>query len=101
MTISNDIEFHSVIYIVFYLIIVLISTLLLSAMNLDGMTSFSASIATLGTVGPGFGDSIGSFGNYSTISTAGKYLLSANMLLGRLEIMNIIALFMMLSSKNR
>ncbi len=100
-TISSEIEFHSVIYIVFYLIILLISTLVLSAMNLDGMTSFSASVATLGTVGPGFGDSIESLGNFSTIPTAGKYLLSANMLLGRLEIMNIVALFMILSPKNR
>ncbi len=98
-TISEKMEYQSVVYIVFYMIILLLSSIILSTINIDGVTSFTASVATLGTVGPGFGDSIGSLGNYSAIPTAGKYILSVNMLLGRLEIMNILALFMILSSK--
>lgn len=99
-TITNEIEFQSVVYIVFYLFILLISTLILSTMNIDGITSFSASVATLGNVGPGFGE-VGSMNNFNAIPTAGKYLLSVNMILGRLEIMNVIALFILLSSKKR
>jgi trk system potassium uptake protein TrkH len=38
-------------------------------------------------------------GNYAAMPDAAKYLLSANMLLGRLEIMNIFALFMMAGRK--
>lgn len=83
------------VFIVVYILILLISTLLLSAMDIDGLTSFSASFATLGTVGPGFGE-VGSMDNYNALPTAAKYILSANMLFGRLEIMNIFALFLMI-----
>jgi trk system potassium uptake protein TrkH len=37
--------------------------------------------------------------NYGHLPDAAKYLLSANMLLGRLEIMNVFALFIMLCGK--
>jgi trk system potassium uptake protein TrkH len=67
-------------------------------MGIDEMTAFSASIATLGNVGPGFGE-VSSFSNYRMLPDAAKYVLSANMLLGRLEIMNVIALIMMLVGK--
>jgi trk system potassium uptake protein TrkH len=62
-------------------------------LNVDLYTAFSASIATIGNVGPGFGD-VSSMSNFSSIPAFGKFVLSINMLLGRLEIFNIIALFM-------
>ena len=95
VTITNDMEVKTLVFIVVYILLLLISTLLLSAMNIDEMTSFSASFATLGTVGPGFG-SVGSMDNYNALPTTAKYILSANMLFGRLEIMNIFALFLMI-----
>lgn len=101
MHINEDLESQTLVYIVLYVVILLFSTLLLSLLNLDDITSFSASFATLGTVGPGFGDTIGSMGNYGSLPNTAKYILSGNMLLGRLEIMNIIALFMILASKNK
>lgn len=67
-------------------------------MDIDGITAFSASIASIANVGPGFGD-VGSLGNYSALPTAAKYVLSAEMLLGRLEIMNILALFLVFGTK--
>lgn len=63
------------------------------------MTAFSAAITTLGNVGPGFGK-VSSLGNYSGLPDAAKYILSGNMLLGRLEIMNIIVFLTMLSRKS-
>ena len=56
-------------------------------------TAFSASIATIGNVGPGFGE-VSSLSNFASIPDAGKFVLTINMLLGRLEIFNIIALLM-------
>ncbi|MDD3788354.1 MAG: TrkH family potassium uptake protein [Petrimonas sp.] len=99
-TITAEMELQTTVYIIVYIFILLISTLLLSAMNIDGMTSFTASVATLGTVGPGFGE-VGSMDNYALLPNSAKYILSVNMLLGRLEIMNMIALFMMISAKNK
>ncbi len=96
--IEHDLELQIMVFIVLYILTFSVTTLLLSAMGVDGMTAFSASIATIGNVGPGFGD-VSSFGNYAHLPDAAKYLLSANMLLGRLEIMNVFALFMMLGGK--
>lgn len=99
--ISEEIESKTLVYIILYMLILLISTLILSSLNIDATTSFSASFATLGTVGPGFGEIIGSLGSYSPLPTSAKYILSVNMLLGRLEIMNVLALFMLLYAKNK
>ncbi len=86
------------IFIVLYILTLFITTLLLSLFGIDGMTALSASIATLGNVGPGFG-SVSSLANYSHLPDAAIYILSANMLLGRLEIMNILALILIFFRK--
>jgi len=83
-------------FIVLYLIILFANGLALSAMGMDLATSFSASAATISTVGPGFGE-VGSASNYAIIPDLGKILLTFNMLLGRLEIFGLMLLFFMKS----
>lgn len=97
-TVEHAIELQIMVFIILYLLTLLITALLLTMMGIDGTTSFSASIATLGNVGPGFG-TVSSLGNYAHLPDAAKYILSANMLLGRLEIMNVLALLMILVGK--
>ncbi len=83
-------------FIVLYLLILFVNGLALTAMGLDLETSFSASAATISTVGPGFGE-VGSASNYAIIPDLGKILLTFNMLLGRLEIFGLMLLFFMRS----
>lgn len=97
-TIEHELELQVMVFIILYIFTFFVTALLLTLMGVDGVTAFSASFATLGNVGPGYGD-VSSFGNYAAMPDAAKYLLSANMLLGRLEIMNIFALFMMAGRK--
>lgn len=85
-------------FIVLYILILFVVGLAISAMGVDVMTAFSASAATISTVGPGFGE-VGSASNYSIIPDLGKILLSINMLLGRLEIFGLMLLFFMKSWK--
>jgi trk system potassium uptake protein len=85
-------------FIVLYILILFINGLLLSAMGVDITTAFSASAATISTVGPGFGG-VGSASTYAGIPDLGKILLSLNMLLGRLEIYGLLLFFMMKSWK--
>lgn len=92
--VDQNLELQIAIFIVVYLATVMITALLLSTMGVDALTSITASIATLGNVGPGFGE-VSSFGNYGLLPDIAKYILSMNMLLGRLEIMNVFALFLM------
>jgi len=72
-----------------YFAILLASTLLITSMGIDLMSSISAVAATLGNVGPGFGV-VGPATNYAVIPTAGKLLLSLCMLVGRLEIYTVL-----------
>ena len=57
----------------------------------DLITGFSAALACLGNIGPGFGP-VGPMGNFAGLSTATKWLLSIAMWVGRLEIVTVLAL---------
>lgn len=97
-SVDHAIELQVMVFIILYLLTLSGTALLLTGMGIDGMTSFSASITTIGNVGPGFGH-VSSLGNFGHLPDAAKYILSANMLLGRLEIMNVFALLGMLFHK--
>lgn len=83
---------HAMVYILLYIFVIFLTTLLLSAMDVDLITSFSASATTIGNVGPGFGN-VSSMGNFGGLPAPAKFILTINMLLGRLEIFSVISLF--------
>ncbi len=60
--------------------------------NMDFVTAMSSVIATLMNVGPGFG-TVGPSETYAHISDAGKWFLSWNMLVGRLEMFSALIVF--------
>jgi trk system potassium uptake protein TrkH len=67
--------------------------LLLSMLGLDHLTAMSAAVTALANVGPGLGEIVGPAGNFSTLPDSAKWLLSAAMLLGRLELFTVLVLF--------
>lgn len=91
--VDKGIELQTLNFLVLYIFTFFIATVILTFMDIDGLTAFSASIASIANVGPGFGE-VGSLDNFSALPAAAKYVLSFEMLLGRLEIMNILALFL-------
>ena len=66
----------------------------LGACGLDFTTAVSGAATALGNVGPGLGEIIGPAGNYATIPDSAKFLLAIGMLLGRLEFMTLIIVFL-------
>ncbi len=74
-----------------YLIIIVIGTLIF-AVSMDFKTSLTASIACIGSVGPGFGD-VGSMGNYDGMMGFQKVAAMVIMLLGRVEIFPMLIAF--------
>jgi len=60
--------------------------------DMDYVTAMSTIIATLMNIGPGFG-TIGPTENYAHISAVGKWFLSWNMLVGRLEMFSALVVF--------
>ena len=84
---------HSVmIFIVAYLMLILAGTVFGTIFGVDLMTSFSGAVASIGNVGPGFGE-VGSMDNFSALPGVFKLSNSLLMLLGRLEIFGFIQLF--------
>ncbi len=67
-----------------YMLIIAIGTVIF-ALSMDFKTSLTASIACIGSVGPGFGD-VGSMGNYAGFLGFQKVVAMIIMLLGRVEI---------------
>jgi trk system potassium uptake protein TrkH len=67
-----------------YMLIIAIGTIIF-ATSMDFKTSLTASIACMGSVGPGFGE-VGSMGNYAGLMGFQKVAAMVIMLLGRVEI---------------
>ncbi len=64
----------------------------LTLFDLDFLTSISTAATMVTNVGPGLGPIVGPAGNFASLPDPAKWLLSAGMLLGRLEIMTVIVL---------
>jgi len=60
--------------------------------DIDYITAISSVVATLMNIGPGFGE-VGPSENYASISATGKWFLSWNMLVGRLEMFSALVVF--------
>jgi trk system potassium uptake protein TrkH len=79
-------------FVVIYMLITIISTILISALGYDLQTSLGAVAATLGNIGPGIG-LVGPIENYAHFPDIGKWFLSFLMLIGRLELFTVLILF--------
>ncbi len=79
-------------FMILYLVTFSTATILLAATGLDLVTSFSAAVSAMSNVGPGLG-SVGPTSNYAHLTDLAKWILSAGMLLGRLEIYTVFVLF--------
>ena len=91
--ISDNFINSVIIFIFTFLFIFLIIAMLLSISGLDFITSISGAASSISNVGPGLGDIIGPNGNYKNIPDISKWILSAGMLLGRLELFAVLVLF--------
>jgi len=78
-------------FIILYILVFMTSTFILSELGIGAVSAASASIVTLGNIGPGF-DLVGPWSNFSTIPVLGKLVLIANMWIGRLEIFTVLVL---------
>lgn len=79
-------------FVLLYLIVFGISSIILTITGLNLASAMGASAACLANIGPGL-DKTGPITNYSSVSLFGKWVLSIVMLLGRLEIYTIMILF--------
>jgi trk system potassium uptake protein len=79
-------------FTVLYVGVFFIAFLLLTVVGVDLVTAATAAISALGSIGPGL-NLVGPMDNYFHMHWFAKLVLSATMLLGRLEISTVLVLF--------
>ena len=77
-----------------YFLLFGLAAILLNMTGLDFLTSMSAAGTAISNVGPGLGEIIGPSGNFKELNDTAKWILSATMLVGRLELFTVLVLFM-------
>ena len=87
--VKRDYIFNILAFFLFYILIFVAGTIIMSAMGLDFQTAIGATIASLGNIGPGIGH-VGPVDNFADIPQAGKWVLSFLMMLGRLELFTVL-----------
>lgn len=90
--VSNDTVISIGSFFALYILIFIISTAIVSLDGVDFENATSAVASTLGNIGPAFGFA-GPAKSYSGYSDLSKMIMSACMLLGRLEIFTLMILF--------
>ena len=80
-------------FAVAYFLTLLTGMLVVSVDNVGLLESLAASLTCISNVGPGLG-ALGPMSNFGGLSDVSKYVLSLLMLMGRLELMPILALMM-------
>lgn len=79
-------------FFVMYFIIFAAGALIMSFMGYDLISAMGASIACLGNIGPAWGD-FGPTDEYAHVPYAGKWVLLILMMIGRLELFTVLAIF--------
>ena len=83
---------HNVLaFLALYVLTHWIGTLIIAAMGNDLITSLSAALAALSSIGPGLG-AVGPAGNYGHMGSPEHVVLAVLMLLGRLEFYTLLVL---------
>jgi trk system potassium uptake protein TrkH len=91
--VSEDVLSSVMAFFSLFIVTLGVTSVLLAATGLDFVTAVSGAAAALACIGPGLGDIIGPAGNYATLNDPAKWILAIAMLVGRLEVMSVFALF--------
>jgi trk/ktr system potassium uptake protein len=90
--VADDVVSGVAVFFLAYVAIGVIGGTAVAAAGYDIVTSMSASFTALGNVGPGLG-AVGPTDNFAHLPGAVKLVLSACMIMGRLEVFTVLVLF--------
>lgn len=90
--ISYDLVSKILAFLFVYVLVMAISALILSALGLTFEEAFGCTLSCISNVGPGFGRMSSDF-SFEMIPALGKWVLSFDMLVGRLELFTVLILF--------
>ncbi|MEK9660808.1 MAG: TrkH family potassium uptake protein [Alphaproteobacteria bacterium] len=90
--ITEDVALSVMSFFFFYVLAFVFLAVALGILGLDFVTAMSGAATAISNVGPGLGPTIGPEATFSFLPDAAKWLLSAGMLLGRLELFTVLIL---------
>ena len=79
------------VFLLFYLLVFAICVCVVVALGADILTGVTATTGTLGNIGPGF-NQVGPLASYAALHPISKVVLTTAMLVGRLEVLTVLAL---------
>ncbi|WP_299841031.1 TrkH family potassium uptake protein [uncultured Jannaschia sp.] len=91
--VSEDVLSSVMAFFVLFIVTMGVFSVLLAMTGLDLVTSISGAATAVANIGPGLGPIIGPAGNFAPLGDTAKWLLSAAMLIGRLELVVVYVLF--------
>jgi trk system potassium uptake protein TrkH len=80
------------VFVIVYLLTLAVGAAVVVALGADLMTGITASIASIGNIGPGF-DAVGPMANYAGLHPVSKVVLTLEMWIGRLEVLTVLVFF--------
>ncbi len=91
---GEDIKITILLHFIAVIILAFLGAMLLILFenDIDSLSAFSASIATINNIGPGF-SLVGATQNYSWLTNPSKIILALWMLIGRLEVFTVLVIF--------
>jgi trk system potassium uptake protein TrkH len=89
--VPDDVMRGVLVFFLFYLLVFAVCTFIVVALGADLVTGLTATIATLGNIGPGF-NTVGPMGHFGDLHPVSKVVLTAAMWIGRLEVLTVLAL---------
>lgn len=91
--VGDDVLNSVISFFVFFVISMGVLSVALGMTGLDLITSVSGAATALANIGPGLGPEIGPAGNFAGLNDTAKWMLAVGMLLGRLELLAVYAIF--------
>jgi trk system potassium uptake protein TrkH len=91
LTVQDDVQRQMLSFLLFYITLTICSGLLVTMIEQDATIGFVGTAATIGNVGPGFGE-IGPMGTFGNLHPLTKCIFIIDMIVGRLELIPILAM---------
>lgn len=92
-SVSKDILYQTLMFVSFYFALIVISAFLVAIIEKNTVLAITGAVASVGNIGPGFGQIIGPLGSFEPLQTSTKIILIIDMLAGRLELIPFLVLF--------
>ena len=89
LPVPNNVVFAVLAFMFVYVALIVVMTLVLTALGLDAVSAFTAIVACINNTGPGL-NQVGPATTYAVLTDVQTWVCSAAMLLGRLELFTVL-----------